>query len=61
MASKAFIVNGVKFVTNNYAAILERTWVDDAFHIMQDLLGVSEVEFAQTNPHMVASVQVLEF
>lgn len=43
MASKAFTVNGTEFVANNYAAIREKTGVDAAFHIMQDLLRVSYV------------------
>lgn len=59
METKAWTVNGVEFVLNNYAAILEKTGVDVAFHLLQDLLRVSVVGFVF--PTVVSGAQVLEF
>lgn len=61
MATKAFVFNGAEFVTNNYAAILNKNGVDSHFHIIQDFLLSSEVGFTLINPPVISRRQVLEF
>lgn len=46
---------------NNYASILGKFGVDTYYHLMQDLLSVSGVGFALTNPHVVFGSNILEF
>ncbi|KAL8126765.1 hypothetical protein AgCh_013885 [Apium graveolens] len=43
VATKPFTHNGVEFVPNNYASILDKTGVHPDHHIIQDLLDASEV------------------
>ena len=61
MATKAFVFDGAKFVTNNYAAILDNNRVESDFHLIQDFLRLSEVGFALTNPIVILGRQVLKF
>ena len=61
MAPKDLIIDGAKFVPNNYAAILDHAEAPSELHFVQDLLAHSEVGYALTQPEFFSSQQVLRF
>ena len=61
MAPKDLIIDGAKFVPNNYAAILNHDEAPSDLHFGQDLLAHSEIGYALTQPQVISSQQVLTF
>ena len=61
MAPKDLIIDGAKFVPNNYAAILNHDEASSELHFVQDLLAHSEIGYALTQPSVFSSQQVLTF
>ena len=61
MAPKDLIIDGAKFVLNNYAAILDNAEAPSELHFVQDLLAHSEIGYALTQPSTFSSQQVLTF
>ena len=61
MSTKAFDFDGAKFVTNNYAAILDNDEAPKEFHLIQDFLAHSELMYALTQPESISPAQVLTF
>ncbi|KAL8101334.1 hypothetical protein AgCh_033278 [Apium graveolens] len=61
MAPKDLIIDGAKFVPNNYAAIFDHAEAPSELHFVQDLLAHSEVGYALTQPELFSSQQVLRF
>ena len=61
MAPKDLIVDGAKFVPNNYAAILTNSEAPGELHFVQDFLYHSEISFALTQPASFNAAQVLTF
>ena len=61
MAPKDLIIDGAKFVPNNYAAILNHDEAPSDLHFVQDLLAHSEIGYALTQPPVFSSQQVLTF
>jgi len=59
MAPKDLIIDGAKFVPNNYAAILDNAEAPSELHFVQDLLAHSEIGYALTQPSVFSSQQVL--
>ena len=53
MAPKDLIVDGAKFVPNNYAAILNKAEASSDLHFVQDLLANSEIWYALTQPQTI--------
>ena len=48
--SQTYIHDNLKFVSNNFVAILEHTDAPEEFHMIQDFLGSSPLGYALTNP-----------
>lgn len=48
MATRAFDHEGFAFVTNNYAAALNKNYVDESFHFIQDFLRLGDIGYAFT-------------
>ena len=61
MAPKDLIVDGAKFVPNNYAPILNKAEAPSDLHFVQDFLANSEIGYALTQPQAISSQQVLTF
>ena len=61
MSTKAFNFDGARFVTNNYAAILDNTEAPNEFHLIQYFFGHSDVMYALTPPESISQAQVLTF
>ena len=61
MAPKDLIIDGAKFVPNNYATILDHAEAPSELHFVQDLLAHSEIGYALTQPSVFSSQQVLTF
>ncbi|KAL8120989.1 hypothetical protein AgCh_017960 [Apium graveolens] len=61
MAPKDLIIDGAKFVPNNYAAILNHDEAPSELHFVQALLVHSEIGYALTQPPVFSSQQVLTF
>ena len=61
MSTTAFEHDGAKFVTNNYAAILDNDEAPKEFHLIQDFLAHSELMYALTQPESISPAQVLTF
>ena len=61
MSTTAFEIDGAKFVTNNYAAILDNDEAPKEFHLIQDFLAHSELMYALTQPESISPSQVLTF
>ena len=61
MSTTAFEFDGAKFVTNNYAAILDNDEAPKEFHLIQDFLAHSELMYALTQPESISPSQVLTF
>ncbi|KAL8119033.1 hypothetical protein AgCh_016511 [Apium graveolens] len=61
MAPKDLIIDGAKFVPNNYVAILDHAEAPSELHFVQDLLAHSEIGYALTQPEVFSSQQVLTF
>ena len=61
MTTKAFEIDGAKFFTNNYAAILDNDEAPSEFHLIQDFLAHSELMYALTQPESISTSQVLTF
>nr|XP_017228983.1 PREDICTED: uncharacterized protein LOC108204178 [Daucus carota subsp. sativus] len=59
MSTKAFEFDGAKFVTNNYAAVLNNDEAPSEFHLIQDYLAHSEFMYALTQPEVISPAQVL--
>ena len=54
MTTTAFDSNGAKFVTNNYAAILNNDEAQKGFHLIQDFLAHSDLMYALTQPESIS-------
>ena len=54
MATAIQVVNGLTFVTNNYAAILTNDDAPSEFHMVQDFLSSGPLGFALTNPSSIS-------
>ncbi|KAL8125191.1 hypothetical protein AgCh_012753 [Apium graveolens] len=61
MAPKDLIIDGAKFVPNNYAAILDNAEAPSELHFVQDVLAHNEIGYALTQPSVFSSQQVLTF
>ena len=61
MAPKDIIYNGAKFVSNNYAAVLNKDGVPSELHFVQDFLRNSEIGYALTQPSTICGDQVRTF
>ncbi|KAL8120418.1 hypothetical protein AgCh_017557 [Apium graveolens] len=61
MAPKDLIIDGAKFVPNNYAANLNKAEAPSDLHFVQDFLANSEIGYALTQPQTISSQQVLTF
>ncbi|XP_063941354.1 uncharacterized protein LOC135149542 [Daucus carota subsp. sativus] len=61
MSTTAFEFDGSKFMTNNYAAILDNSEAPSEFHLIQDFLAHSELMYALTQPESFSPSQVLTF
>jgi hypothetical protein len=61
MATKAFTVEGLLFVTNNYAAPLNSENAPEAFHLFQNFLLDSEISKALVEPTKLSSKQISAF
>ncbi|KAL8133306.1 hypothetical protein AgCh_008680 [Apium graveolens] len=61
MEPKDLIIDGAKFVPNNYAVILNNAEAPFDLHFVQDLLAHSEIGYALTQPQVISSQQVLTF
>ena len=61
MAPKVLIIDGAKFVPNNYAAILNHAEAPSDLHFVQDLLAHSNIGYVLTQPQVISSQQVLTF
>ena len=61
MSTTAFEFNGAKFVTNNYAAILDNDEAPKEFHLIQDFLAHSELMYALTQLESISPTRVLTF
>ena len=61
MTTSAFDFDGARFVTNNYAAILDNGEALSEFHLIQDFLAHSELMYALTQPESISLAQVLTF
>ena len=61
MSTKAFDFDGARFVTNNYAVILDNDEAPSEFHLIQDFLAHSELMYALTQPELISKAQVLTF
>ncbi|KAL8147046.1 hypothetical protein AgCh_004677 [Apium graveolens] len=59
MTPKDLIIDGAKFVPNNYAAILDNAEAPSELYFVQDLLAHSEIGYAMTQPSVFSSHQVL--
>ena len=59
LVSKQTIVNGVTFAPNNFIAELDHTKFPDEFHIVQDFLASSPINYALTQPSTVSFKSVL--
>ncbi|XP_063946066.1 uncharacterized protein LOC135151512 [Daucus carota subsp. sativus] len=61
MSTTTFEFNGAKFLTNNYAAILDNDEAPKEFHLIQDVLAHSELMYALTQPESISPSQVVTF
>ena len=53
--SQTYIHGDLKYVSNNFIAILEHTDVPEAFHMKQDFLTSSPIGYALTNPDCISA------
>ena len=53
------IIDGYEFVTNNFAAILDKPSAPEAFHMVQDFLKSSSIGYALVQPESVSSKAVI--
>ena len=56
--SQTYIHGDLKFVSNNFVAILNKTDVPEAFHMVQDFLASSPIGYALTSPGHISSKSV---
>ena len=61
MATTSFDFDGAKFVTTNYAAILNNDEAPTSFHLIQDFLAHSDLMYALTQPESISPTQLLAF
>jgi hypothetical protein len=54
LVSKQTVVNGVTFAPNNFIAELDHTKFPNEFHIVQDFLASSPINYALTQPTTVS-------
>ena len=57
--AKTVIIDGYEFVTNNFAAILDKPSAPEAFHLVQDFLKSSSIGYALVQPESVSSKAVI--
>ena len=57
--AKTAIIDGYEFVTNNFAAILDKPSAPEAFHLVQDFLKSSSIGYALVHPESVSSKAVI--
>ena len=53
--SQTYIHGDLKFVSNNFVAILEHTDVHEDFHTIQNFLGSSPLGYALTSPVSISA------
>ena len=53
------IVDGYEFVTNNFAAILDKPSAPEAFHAVQDFLRASSIGYALVQPESISPTAVI--
>ena len=58
--SKQTIVNGVTFAPNNFTAELDHTKFPDEFHMVQDFLASSPINYAITQPSTISFKSVMQ-
>ena len=56
--SQTYIHGDLKFVSNNFVDILEKSDVPEAFHMIQDFLATSPIGYALTNPACISAKTV---
>ena len=56
--SQTYIHGDLKFVSNNFIAILDKNEVPEAFHMIQDFLASSPIGYALTSPGHISSKNV---
>ena len=61
MATTAFILAGVEFVPNNYAAILDTAEAPRDYHPFQRFLAQSVIGTALTAPARLSGSQIISF
>ena len=57
--AKTVIIDGYEFVTNNFAAILDKAEAPEAFHLMQDFLKSSSIGYALVQPESISTRAVI--
>ena len=57
--AKTVIVDGYEFVTNNFAAILDKPSAPEAFHAVQDFLRSSSIGYALVQPESISPTAVI--
>ena len=53
------IINDYEFVTNNFAAILDKPSAPEAFHAVQDFLRTSSIGYALVQPETISPTAVI--
>lgn len=61
MATKPFTSLGLRFVPNNFAALLENDRAPEAFHLIQNFLRDSEIGQALIEPAVLSASQIATF
>ena len=57
--AKSVIINGYEFVTNNFAAILDKPSAPEPFHKVQDFLKSSSIGYALVQPETISTSAVI--
>ena len=57
--AKTVIIDGYEFVTNNFAAILDKPSAPEAFHAVQDFLRSSSIGYALVQPESISPTAVI--
>ena len=57
--AKSVIINGYEFVTNNFAAILDKPSAPESFHQVQDFLKSSSIGYALVQPESISTSVVI--
>ena len=57
--AKTVLINDYEFVTNNFAAILDKPSAPEAFHAVQDFLRTSSIGYALVQPETISPTAVI--